>query len=100
MLAFIAETSDSFEEGIAALYDDIRPDLTELASGGDPSGDDKIEAPRSSSIWTYLVNDNPFPNFRAALFAGGSAANPAAALGAVILAPLARLFGGRRGGGM
>ncbi|MBN2051223.1 MAG: hypothetical protein JW760_12295 [Spirochaetales bacterium] len=92
-LAFLKDASDAFEKGMLEV---MRETAGEFLSPGTTSMHLKFPGGRPSSTWTYMINDNPFPNFRLFLLSSGGLGNPAKALTAMFVLPFALLFRGKK----
>ena len=88
LLAFIRDTVEAFDAGVDSMIREAAETFLSLTPGEFSRMSEEPEYAGPASTWTYLVNDNPFPNFRVSLLGAGGASNPAAALGAVFLAPV------------
>jgi len=95
ILVFIHKVSDAFslrmekaETETAELFNKIEPSK-------EASEDVLSRHKGPASTWTYLINDNPFPNFSLAVIAGANIGFAAlASFQALLLIPLAGIFTG------
>jgi len=88
LLSFIAEATETFDSGVDALLSETAEEFQKTDPGEYILSAGRGPLRGTASTWTYLVNDNPFLNFKVSLFGAPGASNPMASLGAMVLTPV------------
>ena len=72
LLVYIEKVSNGFEMGMACVKENTSRDMEkiEMTESGYHLDLKGLKGP--SSTWTYLINDNPFPNFNISMISGSN----------------------------